>query len=93
MNEYMKNILQNIKGYTKIYSSSLDGFKINTFHEKCKNYQHTITISRSNFEKILGAYSPMKWANFGYTKITGGESFVFFYDEDKLRICTQKPGA
>ena len=35
----------------------------------------------------------MKWANFSWTKITGGESFVFFYDEDKLRICTQKEGA
>ena len=35
----------------------------------------------------------MKWANFGSTSVTGGESFVFFYDEDKLRICTQKPGA
>jgi len=32
----------------------------------------------------------LKWENFNWTKITGGESFVFFYDEDKLRICTQK---
>ena len=35
----------------------------------------------------------MKWENFGWTKITGWESFVFFYDEDKLRICTQKKEA
>jgi len=35
----------------------------------------------------------MKWTNFNWTKITGGESFVFFYDEEKLRICTQKEGA
>ena len=26
MNEYMKSVLSNIKGYTKIYSSSVDGF-------------------------------------------------------------------
>jgi len=35
----------------------------------------------------------MKWEKFDHTKVTGGESFVFFYDEDKLRICSQKPGA
>jgi len=35
----------------------------------------------------------MKWANFGWTKVSGGESFAFFYDEDKIRICTQKEGA
>ena len=85
--------MKNIKGYSKIYSSSVDGFNGDIFREKCKNHVHTISIARSNFGKILGGYSPMKWENFGWTKITGGESFVFFYDEDKLRICTQKPGA
>ena len=61
MNEYMKSVLANIKGYTKIYSSSVDGFNSSTFHEKCKNHTHTICISRSNFSKILGGYLPMKW--------------------------------
>ena len=30
----------------------------------------------------------MKWENFGNITITGGQSFIFFYDEDELRICT-----
>lgn len=30
----------------------------------------------------------MQWANFSYTDVTGGQTFVFFYDDDKLRICT-----
>ncbi len=30
----------------------------------------------------------MKWANFGETPVQGGKSFVFFYDDDKLRIST-----
>ena len=88
MNEYIVSILNNIKDYTKIYSSSLDGLNVNTFHEKCKNHEHTICISKSNHGKILGGYSPMKWVNCGWTTVTGGESFVFFYDDDKLRICT-----
>jgi len=75
--------LKKIKGYSKIYSSSVDGFNSDTFREKCKNHVHTICIARSNFGKILGGYSPMKWANYNvWTKITGGESFVFFYDKD-----------
>ena len=88
MNEYMKSVLANIKGYTKIYSSTIDGFNGDTFHEKCKSHTHTICISRSNFGKILGGYSPMQWKHFSYTTVTGGESFVFFYDDDKIRICT-----
>jgi hypothetical protein len=64
--------LTKIKGYTKIYSSRVDGFNGDIFREKCKDYIHTITISKSNFSKILGGYSPMKWANFHHTTITGG---------------------
>ena len=88
MNEYMQSVLSNINGYTKIYSSNEDEFNSNTFHEKCKNHIHTIIITKSNYAKILGGYLPMKWENFGNITITGGQSFVFFYDEDELRICT-----
>ena len=35
----------------------------------------------------------MKWENFCKKKVTGGKSFVFFFDEDKLKICKQKKGA
>jgi hypothetical protein len=31
-------LLPNIKGYTKIYSSSVDGFNQATFIDKCKNH-------------------------------------------------------
>ena len=88
MNEYMQSILENIKGYKKIYSSNINGFNGDIFREKCKDYKHTILIAKSNFNKILGGYSRMKWADFDHTLVTGGKSFVFFYDDDKLRICT-----
>ena len=89
MNDYMRSVLPNIEKYTKIYSSSIDGFNGDTFRDKCKNHQHTITIAKSNYNKILGGYSPMKWQNYtNWTVVTGGQSFVYFYDDDKLRICT-----
>jgi len=47
---------------------------------------HTIAITKSNHSKILRGNLPMKWQNFGNTTFTGGQSFVFFYDEDELRI-------
>jgi hypothetical protein len=84
----MQTILPNIRGYKIIYSSIIDGFDQNLFQKKCKSHTHTICISRSNFGKILGAYSPMQWKNDGHERVTGGESFVFFYDDDKIRICT-----
>jgi len=67
MNDYIGKILKKIKGYTKIYSSSVDGFNTTTFHEKCKNHIQTIIIVRSNFAQILGGYLPMKWQRFGNT--------------------------
>ena len=89
MNDYMRSVLPNIEKYTKIYSSSIDGFNGDTFRDKCKNHQHTIAIAKSNHNKILGGYSPMKWQNYtNWTVVTGGKSFVYFYDDDKLRICT-----
>jgi len=47
-------------------------------------------LCKTNFGKIIGAYSPMKWKSYGRTAITGGESFIIFYDDDLLRKCTQK---
>jgi hypothetical protein len=29
-------------------------------------------LCKTNFGKIIGGYSPMKWKNYGYTAITGG---------------------
>ena len=68
----MLNVLANIKGFKKIFSSSQDGYNENTFYEKCINHQHTIVLLNSNNGKILGGYSPMKWANFGPTQVAGG---------------------
>ena len=82
MNEYMMSVLPNIKKYSKIYSSNVYGFNGDTFREKCRNHTHTISISKSNHAKILGGYSPMEWKNFRFTKVIGGQSFSFFYDDD-----------
>ena len=78
-------------GFKKVYSSILDTFDGDTFREKSKNHEKTIVIVKSNFGKILGCYHPMKLESANnWIKVTGGQSFIFFYEDDKLRICNQK---
>ena len=50
-------------------------------------------VCKTNFGKIIGGYSPMKWNDYDHTQITGGKSFIYFYDEDSLRKCSQKEKA
>ena len=45
-------------------------------------------LCKTNFGKIIGGYSPMKWKKYEHEPITGGESFIFFYDDDRIRKCT-----
>ena len=48
-------------GFTKVYSSNSDGYNGDTFRDKCKNYEKTIVIVKSNHGKIIGCYHPIKW--------------------------------
>ncbi len=49
----------------KIYDQSVHG-NVNhkNFWDFTKNHTHTITIIKSNYGKIFGAYCPKKWENF-----------------------------
>ena len=66
----------------------VSGLNRDTFKDKYKNYKQTIAIAKNDHGKILVGYSPMDWVKFFWTVVTGGKSFVNFYDDDKLRICT-----
>ena len=66
----------------------MHGLLTSTIHQNCVNHDITIMLTKSNFGKIVGGYSPMKWENYSFKVITGGESFIFFYDDDLMRKCT-----
>ena len=51
----------------------------------------TISVIQSNFGKILGAYCPIKFEKFnGYREIKKGNCFLYFFDDDEMRICPSK---
>ena len=80
-----------MKELKKIYSCAQDGFSLDIIREKCKNYAITLILMKSNHNKILGGYTQTEWKNYsGKKEIPTNSSFVFFYDDDKLRKCPQK---
>ncbi len=44
-----------------LYGGSENGFKVDTFHKKCDNIEHTLTLVRTEFGKTIGGYSKYKW--------------------------------
>ncbi len=72
LNQEIKRVHGNLGGYKKIHSSTQHGFDLNTFHQNCANHEITIMLCKTNFGKIIGAYSPMKWRKYNATTITGG---------------------
>ena len=61
INDYLKSLLPTLKKFTKIFSTTQDGFDDNIFREKCKSHTKTLVIVKSSNGKILGTYFPMKW--------------------------------
>ncbi len=58
--------------------------------EKCKNHAITIILIKSKHQKILGGYSQTEWIYTEKKDIPSNSSFIFFYEDDKLRKCAQK---
>jgi len=70
------------KVYLKLlYRGSRDGYESQTFHSKCDNQGPTIVVLRTNFQKVIGGVSFVKWESPPRTglfcKDPSGKSFVF----------------
>jgi hypothetical protein len=61
-----------MKKIEKIYSAKFGEIELNKFHESCKNHEITLSLAKSNFNKVIGFLCPIKFTNSGYTKVTGG---------------------
>ena len=59
-----------------------------------KDYSFTLSVIQSNHGKNFGAYTPIDWLiaekKFKVMK-SGHRSFVYFFDNQKLRICHPRP--
>ena len=47
--------------FTQLWKGSQDGFGAATFHSKCNNKGPTLTVIKSNNDKIFGGYTSEPW--------------------------------
>jgi len=71
-----------------LYRGSKDGFTGEIFHKKCDDYQPTITIIKSDKNKVFGGYSDMTWNSTNNYKTTSNS---WIYSLDAKEKYKQKP--
>ena len=63
-----------IKKIQKIYSAKFGEIEVKKLHESCKNHEITLSLAKTNYNKVIGLLCPMKYMNRGWTKVTGGKT-------------------
>jgi len=73
--ENLNSIYPDLKKIEKIYSAKFGELDLNKFHESCKNHEITLSLAKSNYNKVIGFLCPMKHINRGnWTVVTGGKT-------------------
>jgi len=44
-----------------LFRASDHGFSAKEFHKHCDHIPHTLVLIKTNFGKIIGGYTPLKW--------------------------------
>ena len=69
-----------VKALTLLYRASDNEFPVKKFHQKCDGIENTVTVVETEFGKIIGGYTPVKWESpqsWKYKEDASGESFLF----------------
>ena len=86
----VKEDVQDLKNMTLLWSTEREGWiSVDDHVKKCANHRHTIAIVRTTKGKTLGHYSSRKWQTGGRQEVTGGKTFLFYFDQDQIRKCPQ----
>ena len=72
--ENLNCIYPYLKKIEKIYSAKFGEIDLNKFHESCKNHEITLSLAKSNFNKVIGFLCPMKYIDRSWTVVTGGKT-------------------
>ena len=48
-----------------LYRASQNSFSAAKFHEKCDGMKNTLTILITEYDKIIGGYTPVAWKSSG----------------------------
>lgn len=63
-----------------IYKGSKQGLD---FHKYCDNQGPTLTLYKSNMDRVFGGYTPINWQSRGTNFKEGGNSFIFSLRDDE----------
>jgi hypothetical protein len=85
-NLFTDRTVSNIK---LLYRASDNGFSIKDFHKQCDHIPHTFTLIRTEFDKIIGGYTPVEWtsAKKHWVADKSLQSFIFSLNmKEKFRL-------
>ena len=84
----LNNLYPEMKKMRKIYSAKFGEIDLNKFHESCKYHEITLSLAKTNFNKVIGLLCPIKYMNRGKTPVTGGKTLIIYFDDQEIRKCT-----
>jgi hypothetical protein len=61
--EDLLKIYPGMKKVEKIYSAKKGEIELKKFHESCKNHEITLSLAKSNYNKVIGFLCPVKIMN------------------------------
>jgi hypothetical protein len=64
-----------------LWKGSRDGFKAATFHTKCNNQGPTLTVIKSQHDKVFGGFTSVPWTSAGACK---QDSTAFIYSLTRM---------
>jgi hypothetical protein len=70
---------------TLLYKGSKDGFKANTFHFLCDNKGPTISLIKSDYEKVFGAYTKLSFKSCDDLQMEADDTAFLFSVTNKTK--------
>ena len=62
--------------YTLLFRASRDGFAASAFHSRCDNKGPTVTIIKTEYDRVIGGYTTVSWDSTSSYK-NDGNAFLF----------------
>jgi len=90
----VKDELDNLKnlrvGYKLIYRASENGEDAKDFHERCDDFEGTLTLIKTKEDKIFGGYTSLSWDPENESEKKDELAFVFSLNLEKLYFESDK---
>lgn len=76
-----------------LYRASLNKFSAQAFHKRCDGVPNTLTLVRTEFNKVIGGFTSYPWqSEGGYVGDTSRKAFLLSLDLEEIMYPVQLPG-